>query len=315
MNPTEVASLKERTVDQSIEAIRNRVDKLGVSEPLIQRNVGKEQILVELPGVDDIGRVKDIIQSTARLEIRQAFNGGRPFANEQDAAVALLPGRTLVHASPKMGGNPDQVYVVSKTPVVSGIDFRDSRPSTDDNGRPDVTFQLTAAAGEKFFAITSAHNESGVDPDHYLAAILDNKAIEVASIQQAIHDSGRISGGGFTDQSAGDLSMLLRSGALPASLHYLSESTVGPSLGADSIRSGVKAAIVGMAAVLAFMLIYYRGAGVNADVALILNLIILLGFMGFFGATLTLRRYAHIARHRGGDPYSRNGRGFQCSDL
>jgi len=205
----------------------------------------------------------------------------------------LLPGRVLIHASPKNGGNPNQVYVVSKIPVVSGTDIRDSQQSTDQYGKPNVTFQLTGAAGEKFFAFTSAHNENTSDPDHWLAAVLDNQAIEVASIRSSIRDSGEITGG-FTDQSAHDLSMLLRSGALPASLHYLSESTVGPSLGADSIRSGVKAAVAGMLAVLVFMLIYYRGAGVNANVALILNLIILLGFMGFFGATLTLPGIAGV---------------------
>jgi preprotein translocase subunit SecD len=298
MNASELASLKERTIDKSIEAIRNRVDTLGVTEPLIQRNgMGKDQILVQLPGVD-VDRVKEIIQSTARLEIRQVFNGGAPYPNEQAAMAALQvipPGRTLIHPSSKMpGSNPDQVYLVSKTAVVTGTDIRDARPSTDEQGRPDVTFQLTVAAGDKFFAFTSAHNEGGTDPDHYLAAVLDNKAIEVASIKTPIHDNVSITGGGFTDQSAGDLSMLLRSGALPASLRYLSESTVTASLGADSIRSGVKAAIAGMLAVLVFMLIYYRGAGVNADVALVLNLIILLGFMGFFGATLTLPGIAGV---------------------
>lgn len=299
MNPSEVASLKEQTVDKSIEAIRNRVDTLGVTEPLIQRNgMGKDQILVQLPGVDDLERVKGIIQSTARLEIHQVFNGGAPFPNEQTALAQgpIPPGQVLMHASPIMGneGTPDQVYLVSKIPVVGGTDILDARPSTDEQGRPDVSFNLTAAAGQKFAAFTSAHNENLPDPNHYLAVVLDNKIREVASIRSTIRDRGSISGGGFTDQSAGDLAMLLRSGALPASLHYLSESTVGPSLGADSIRSGVKAAIAGMLAVLVFMLIYYRGAGVNANVALILNLIILLGFMGFFGATLTLPGIAGV---------------------
>src|SRR5260370_6332729 len=133
-------------------------------------------------------------------------------------------------------------------PVVGGTDILDARPSTDEQGRPDVSFNLTAAAGQKFAAFTSAHNENLPDPNHYLAVVLDNKIREVASIRQTIRDRGSISGGGFTDQSAGDLAMLLRSGALPASLHYLSESTVGPSLGADSIRSGVKAAIARMLA-------------------------------------------------------------------
>jgi preprotein translocase subunit SecD len=300
MKPAAVNDVKTRAVDQSIEAIRNRVDQLGVSEPVIQRNgMGNDQILVQLPGVDDPGRVKEIIQSTARLEIRQVFNGGSPYPSEQDALKRLgflPPGKVLMHVASVMGGqsNPDQVYLVSKIPVVGGTDIKDARPSTDEQGRPDVSFNLLVAAGQKFAAFTGAHNETGPDPDHYLAVVLDNKIREVASIKSEIRDSGSISGGGFTDQSAKDLSMLLRSGALPASLHYREERSVGPSLGADSIRSGVRAAIWGMVAVLVFMLIYYRGAGINANVALIFNLIILLGFMGFFGAVLTLPGIAGV---------------------
>jgi preprotein translocase subunit SecD len=301
MKPTALNDLKNRTVDQSIEAIRTRVDSLGVSEPTIQRNgMGNNEILVQLPGVSDLGRVKGIIQSTARLEIRQVFNGGKPYPNEQAALQAmggiLPPGQALLHAAPVLAAesSPDSVYLVSKIPVVGGTDIRDARPSTDEQGRPDITFNLTAAAGQKFAAFTSAHNETTSDPDHYLAVVLENKIREVASIRTEIRDTGSISGGGFTDQSAKDLAMLLRSGALPASLHYLTESTVGPSLGADSIRSGVKAAIAGMVAVLIFMLVYYRGAGINADVALIMNLVILLGFMGFSGSVLTLPGIAGV---------------------
>ena len=300
MNPSEVQTLKTRTLEQSIEAIRNRVDSLGVSEPVIQQNgMGNNQILVQLPGVDDPGRVKEIIQSTARLEIRQVFNGGAPYSNEDEAlrqlGQVLPPGQVLMHGQNFNGtGNSDQVYLVARTPVVGGVDIRDARPSTDEQGRPDVSFNLTTSAGNKFAAFTAAHNESGSDPNHYLGIVLDNKVREVASIRTEIHDTGSISGGGFTDQSAKDLAMLLRSGALPASLHYLTERTVGPSLGADSIRSGVRAAVWGMVAVLIFMLIYYRGSGVNADVALVLNLIILLGFMGFFGGVLTLPGIAGV---------------------
>jgi len=300
MKPTAISDLKTRTVDLSIEAIRRRVDTLGVSEPVIQRNgLGNDQILVQLPGVDDLGRVKEIIQSTARLEIRQVFNAGAPYPNEQTAMQQLnfrLPaGQVLMHVELVSGGsNPDQVYLVARTPVVSGTDIKDARPSTDEMGRPDVAFTLTTAAGQKFAAFTGAHAETGPDPDHYLAAVLDNKIREVATIRQEIHDSVSISGGGFTLQSAKDLAMLLSSGSLPASLQIREERTVGPSLGADSIRSGVRAAIWGMVAVLVFMLIYYRGAGINADVALIFNLIILLGFMGYFGATLTLPGIAGV---------------------
>jgi preprotein translocase subunit SecD len=144
-----------------------------------------------------------------------------------------------------------------------------------------VNFNLTNEGGNKFYNFTSSH------VGDYLAVVLDGRVREVASIREPIRDRGEISGN-MTEQQAKDLSMVLRSGALPAGIRYLQESTVGPSLGADSIRDGVRASIIGMIAVLVFMFIYYRGAGINANLALILNLIILLGFLGFSGATLTL---------------------------
>src|SRR5438876_696564 len=153
---------------------------------------------------------------------------------------------------------------------------------------PDVNFTLTNEGGRKFAAFTGAH------VNDRLAVVLDNKVREVATINEQIHDQGRISGGGMTEQTAKDLALVLNSGALPASIKYLEERTVGPSLGSDSIRAGVQAAIIGMLAVLVFMLVYYRGAGINADVALILNLIILLGFLGYSGATLTLPGIAGV---------------------
>jgi len=198
-----------------------------------------------------------------------------------------------MHGTPGAGGTGDRVFIVGRIPVVGGTDIRDARVGTDSTGRPNVDFNLTAAAGNKFGAFTSAHNETGTDPNHFLAVVLDNKVREFASIRSEIRDTGEIEGG-FTDQSAKDLAMLLRSGALPASLHYLTERTVGPSLGADSIRAGVKAAVYGMLAVLIFMLIYYHGAGINADLALILNLVILLGFMGYTSSVLTLPGIAGV---------------------
>jgi preprotein translocase subunit SecD len=298
MKPSAVSELKNRTVEQSIEAIRTRVDALGVSEPEIQENgMGLNQILVQLPDVDDPGRVKEIIQSTARLELRQGFDNAGGYDSEQAALAAhggvLPPGTVMMHGVAGGNDQSDRVFIVGRIPIVGGTDIKDARPSSGSNGAPVVTFNLTAAAGNKFGAFTAAHNESGTDPNHYLAVVLDNKVREFASIRTEIRDTGEIEGG-FTEQSAKDLAMLLRSGALPASLHYLTERTVGPSLGADSIRAGVRAAIAGLAAVLIFMLVYYRGAGINADVALILNLVILLGFMGFTGSVLTLPGIAGV---------------------
>lgn len=298
MKPSSITQLKRRTVEQSIEAIRTRVDALGVSEPQIQENgMGLNQILVELPNVQDTGRVQTIIKSTARLELRQGFDNSNGYDTEQAALAAhggvLPPGTVLMHGLAGGNDQTDRVFIVGRIPIVGGTDIKDARPGSDDTGRPDVTFNLTAAAGNKFGAFTAAHNETGPDPNHYLAVVLDNRVREFASIRSEIRDTGEITGG-FTDQSAKDLAMLLRSGALPASLHYLDERTVGPSLGADSIRAGVRAAIAGLAAVLIFMLVYYRGAGINADVALILNLVILLGFMGYTGSVLTLPGIAGV---------------------
>jgi len=199
----------------------------------------------------------------------------------------------ILPSKPRRGAQDGGFIIVSRVPVVGGTDIRSADPGNkSDTNEPIVNFYLTAAAGKKFGAFTAAHSKDSADPSN-LAIVLDNKVITAPSINSQINDSGIIEGG-FTEESAKDLAMLLRSGALPASLHYLTERTVGPSLGADSIRAGVKAAIAGMAAVLIFMLVYYRGAGVNADLALILNLVILLGFMGFFGAVLTLPGIAGV---------------------
>ncbi len=292
MKPTAVRDLEARTLETSIETIRERIDKLGVTEPTVQPyGLGENEILVELPGVDDISRVQDIIQSTARLEIHQVAGG--PFATDQDALQAnggTIPADSvLVKGSGTNGGGADQTWLLKRVSIVSGSDFRDAQPSTDENGRPDLTFNLTTDAGERFYKYTDANKGTGS-----MAIVLDNRVREVAGIQSGIRDTGRISGGGFTKQSAADLSLMLRTGALPASLEFLETRTVGPSLGAASIRQGVIAAIAGMLAVMAFMLLYYRGAGINADLALILNLVILLGFMGYTGSVLTLPGIAGV---------------------
>lgn len=282
MKPSNLTDLKNRAVTQAIGTIRNRIDALGVSEPTIEEHgLGDYQILVQLPGVDDPGRVKDIMQSTAMLEIKQSVGG--PYPSEAAAMQAqptpgilppdaiLLPG----HSQPGAESEGQAWYLVSRVSAVSGKDLRDAQPSTDQNGQPSVSFTLTGEGGQRFYNFTSSHVGDS------LAVVLDDKVQEVANIKEPIRDRGEISGGRMSEQQAHDLAMILRSGALPASISYLEERTVGPSLGADSIRDGVRATVIGMFAVLAFMLVYYRGAGVNADVALIMNLIILLGFLGW----------------------------------
>ena len=194
-----------------------------------------------------------------------------------------------------------QYYVLQRIPIVAGDDFRDAQPSVDENGRPDATFILSRSAGDRFYQFTSTNIGKS------LAVVLDNRVQEAANIQQAIRDQGRITGLG--KDKAQNLSLMLRTGALPASIHYLQESVVGPSLGADSIREGVLASIVGMLAVMIFMLVYYHGAGINADLALMLNLVILLGFMGYAGAV------SDPPGNRRRNSHHRHGRRFERADL
>jgi len=291
MKQQSLTDLKNKAVTQAIETIRNRIDQLGVSEPTIApHGLGQYQILVQLPGVDDPGRVKDIMQSTAMLEIKQVLGG--PYSSEQLALQehgGVLPADAMLLPGSQLGGRVEgeQWFLVSRASAISGKDMRHADPSTDQNGQPDVRFQLSNEGGQRFYSFTSAHVKDS------LGVVLDGRVREVATIDEPIRDQVEIRGH-MDSQAAKDLAMILNSGALPASISYREERTVGPSLGADSIRAGVRAAIYGMLAVLVFMLVYYRGAGINADVALILNLIILLGFMGYSEAVLTLPGIAGV---------------------
>jgi preprotein translocase subunit SecD len=294
MKPSAVSDLEKHALEQSKETIGTRIDALGVVDPVIKDyNLGANQLLVELPGVDDLARIHDIIQSTARLELHLVLGG--PFPDDASALQSVngvVPYDAIfVHeaAGVASAGSPDQVYEIKKAPEVGGTDIRDAQTNQNPNtNEPQVVFYLTTTAGDRFAQFTSANIGKG------LAVVLDNKIREVANIKGQIRDEGTISGGSMNSQQAKDLSMLLRTGSLPASIKYLQESTIGPSLGADSIKQGVRASIVGMLAVMIFMLVYYRGAGINADLALFLNLVILLGFMGYTGATLTLPGIAGV---------------------
>ena len=292
MKPSIESALEEKTVQQAIETIRDRVDSLGVSEPVIDEyGLGKYEILVELPGIDDLDRVKEQLQNTARLEIHAVVGG--PYKDEQEAISStggsIPPDEEMVHGSDAASGSTaDSVYVLRRIAVVSGTEFRSAVPGTDSNtGQKTVEFTLTNEAGDKFWDYTSKN------VDTRMAIVMGGRWRQVANIQQPIRDQGRITGS-FTQDEVATLSKLLRTGALPASLEYLEDRTVGASLGADSIRSGVTSAVVGVLVVMGFMLVYYRGSGINADLALFLNLVILLGFMGFSGATLTLPGIAGV---------------------
>src|SRR3954470_20548492 len=236
MKPQTVKDIKSRAVAQAIETIRNRIDQLGVSEPVIEEHgLGDYQILVQLPGIDDPARVKQIMQSTAMLEIRQAIAG--PFSSEQEALSqnnGILPPDTVLMRGKSVAGaggdrSSDQWFLLSRSSAVTGRDLRDATPTRDENNRPAVRFVLSSDGGRRFGAFTGAH------VNDRLAVVLDNKVQEVAVIQEQIKDEGRITGQ-FTEQQSKDLAMILRSGALPAGIRYLEERTVGPSLGADSIR-------------------------------------------------------------------------------
>jgi preprotein translocase subunit SecD len=294
MKPGVIRDIDTHTMTQTQEVINDRINTLGVAETTVQQyGLGDNEILVELPGISDPGQVEDAIESTSKLAVYAVVSG--PYDDDQAAQTALNgvvpPDDMLVHgnATPT---SVDQVFLLKRASEVEGTDFRDAQPSTDVNGRPNLTFTLTTAAGDRFFKYTSEHSKDSPDPGS-MAIVLGGKVKEVASINSAIRDRGEIEGS-FSKDEVDNLSLMLRTGALPASMDPVETLTVGPSLGAASIRQGVTAAIAGMLAVMAFMLFYYRAAGINADLALVLNLVILLGFMGFFGATLTLPGIAGV---------------------
>lgn len=287
MKPNMAQQFRAEAVTQALETIERRVNELGVAEPLVARHTGTDQILVQLPGVTDVRRAKEIIRSTALLELKLVEQG--PFPDEAAARQAyggnlppdlqIMPGQS---EGPQPGDRPASVYyVVRRVAAVSGRDLRNARPSLDENNRPAVQFTLNNEGARKFGAFT------GANVGRQLAIVLDNRVYSAPRIDSRIDGDGRITGS-FTQQEAADLSLVLRSGALPASLTYLEERTVGPSLGEDSVRAGVYASLGGLLFVMLFMLAYYRLAGFNAMASIIVNLLILLGLMAYLGATMTL---------------------------
>ncbi len=281
IKPAELAVMRGETVTQAIDTIRRRVDELGVAEPVIvpHGDTG-DQILIQLPGFDDVARAKELIRSTARLELRMVRGVG--LSEDQILGAQAQPqGTEILPGAPDAGG--DRVYyLVDRTPVVTGRDLKNARRSLDyETNTPNVSFTLKPEVASRFQQVT---RES---IGRQLAIVLDNQVVSAPVIQNAIYDQGQITGN-FTLEEAQDLAIKLRSGALPASLEYLEERTVGPSLGADSIRSGILASLVGLSAVVVFVFVYYKLSGLNAVVTLILNLIILLGALAYFDATLTL---------------------------
>jgi preprotein translocase subunit SecD len=288
-----INTIRKDAVEQSLVTIRRRVDDMGLTEPDIREHGrGENEILVQLPGVDDPARVKDMIQSTAMLSI-QPVADANPYPSPEAAMGAkggVLPEGSVILKNVDSDGSADasdRWYILSKTPVITGRDLRSARVGADENGRPDVGFTIKADGAARF----GHYTEQNVN--NYMAVVMDNKIYTVAQIQSRITDSGRITGR-FSQQRAQDLALVLRSGALPASVIFNEERTVGPSLGADSIHSGIMAAVAGLIFVMVFMLVYYRLSGVNAIISLALNLLILMAALAYFGATLTLPGIAGI---------------------
>ena len=287
MKPNLAVQFREEAVTQALQTIDRRVNELGVAEPIVARHSEDDQILVQLPGVTDVQRAKEIIRSTAQLELKLVEQG--PFSDEAAARQAyagnvppdlqIMPGTS---EGLEAGARPTTVYyVVRRVPVVTGRDLRNSRPTLDENSRPAVGFSLKPEGAARFGNFTQAN------VNRQIAIVLDNRVFSAPRVETRIDDEGRITGN-FTQQEAADLSLVLRSGALPANLTYLEERTVGPSLGAESIRAGVTASIGGLALVILFLLFYYKLSGINATVSIIVNLIVLLGLMAYLGAAMTL---------------------------
>ena len=278
------SSLREEAVRQALQTIERRVNELGVSEPIVApHGIGGDQILVQLPGVSDVARAKALIRSTSLLELKLVEEGPAPSREAllQTRNGVVPPDMEVVTQPSGVDGSLEPFhYLVRRVATVTGRDLRSARPSLDEYNQPAVSFTLNREGARKMGDATGANIGRG------LAIILDGQVRSAPTIQGRITDSGQITG--VTQQEAEDLQITLRSGALPASLTYLEERTVGPTLGADSIRAGVAASIAGLVLVAVFMLGYYRLAGINAVVAVVLNLLILMACMAYIEAVLTL---------------------------
>ena len=299
-NEQAIAKLKANIIDQSVSIVRRRIDELGTKEPIVQGQ-GSDRILVQLPGVQNPESVKILLGKTAKMSFH--------LVDETTTVVQARRGR-LNKNSRIMNGSEGEQYVVIKKPVVDGKNLTDARVAFE-NGQPVVSFRFNTIGGRQFAETTSEH------VGERLAIVLDNEVISAPNIQSPITGGSGIITGNFSTESANDLALLLRSGALPAPLEVLEERTVGAGLGADSIHDGIVASIVGFIAVILFMILAYGLFGLIAsivgfiavilfmilayglfglmvDITLFLNLAIMLGVMSFMGTTLTLPGIAGI---------------------
>jgi preprotein translocase subunit SecD len=283
MRPSLQASLRSDAVVQGRETIERRVNELGVTEPSIaQQGQNADQILVQLPGVTDVEHAKEIIRNTGLLELKIVEQG--PVATREALLVngQVPAGMDIVPGVAAPGDAAGGVfYLVRNVAAVTGKDLRNARQTVDENNQPAVGFTLNNDGAQRFGRVTSEN------VGKQLAIILDGRVQSAPRIESRITGDGRITGS-FTQEEVQNLALILRSGALSASMDYIEERTIGPSLGADSIRSGVVASIVGLLLIVVFMFIYYKLSGLNATVALIFNLVIVLGLMAYVGAVMTL---------------------------
>ncbi len=310
MTNTAQRSLSADAAKQALDIIDRRINALGITEPTLQSHGAQNahQILLQMPGVSDPERVKEILKGQSRLEMVHVVGSQSPAPATtyptREAAIqsfngSIPPNRNVLPYIERPDANdknqaqqtPPTQYVVVEIPaIISGDEIRNATASQSQGGSINdfaINFSLKKNGADKFGAWT------GANINQYMGVVLNGEVRSIAFIRSQIFDSGTISGR-FTQAQAEDLALILRSGALPAPIEYLEERTVGPSLGADSIRAGVRASLVGLALVVVFMLIYYRGSGVNAVVALLLNMILMLAGLIVFGATLTLPGIAGI---------------------
>jgi preprotein translocase subunit SecD len=294
LKPTSALALWKNTLELSKNTIDKKINALGLSEATVQqrREDADSELLVQMPGVDDPARVKQIIQTAGVLELYEVKGG--PFASRQEGLAqngGVLPIGTKLIGQPPTGGTGSKgggVYLVARTPVVRGTDIRDSKAETGNMpGSWSTGFVLAQDAARRFADFTGSHIGTP------LAIVLDGKVLQAPNIKNQISDQGVIEGQA-SQEEAQDLALNLKAGSLPASAKYEQESTVGPSLGADSIRQGFIAGIAGVLAVIVVMLVYYKKSGINATLALVLNAIILVACLSYFDAVLTLPGIAGI---------------------
>jgi len=282
MDPKQIDEIKKSAVDQALETVRNRIDQFGVSEPEIARQ-GQNRILIQLPGVKDPQRAKDLIGKTALLEfklvddvnsLQRALAGDIPFGD------VILYQRA---EDPKTGAVRKIPFLIKDKTLMTGDALQDARVRFDQYKNTPYIFLSLKSVGAREFDRITAENVG-----KRLAIILDNNVYSAPVIKQRISGGEAVIEGSFTLDEAKDLAIVLRAGSLPAPVQILEERTVGPSLGRDSINKGIKSIIIGGILVVLFMIIYYKAAGIVADMALIMNLIIIMGALAILKATLTL---------------------------